>query len=224
MQRAVQLDVIAFLVRRFLSVGFDGLMHCSLCLPFDLHHTFDDSLHFNLPLVATTAAFFDSPVILGLDYETMAESDRSRSPVPGRNRAEPVPPRPPVRQDLPFFPRWCGPMQSAIWHSQQMLRPQSRPQFQPQFTVSQRGPYMMNTSTNPSTSMNAWQNPRFPSANPRFPPAPPSSPPPTLAYPIPSKSVTPPCSPTIPCAPTQLASPSTPSIPSSQPRHPGTPF
>ena len=43
----------------------------------------------------------------------MAESDRSRSPVPGRNRAEPGNPRPPVRQELPFFPRWCGPMQSA---------------------------------------------------------------------------------------------------------------
>ena len=113
----------------------------------------------------------------------MAESDRSRSPAPGRNRAEPEPSRPPVRQDLPFFPRWCGPMQSAIWHSQQMLRPQSRPQFQPQFNIRQPGPYMMTTSTDPSTSMTTWPNPRFPSANPRFPPAPPSSPPPTLAYP-----------------------------------------
>ena len=41
----------------------------------------------------------------------MAESDRSRSPVPGRNRAEPRAPVPPVRQELPFFLRWCGPMQ-----------------------------------------------------------------------------------------------------------------
>ena len=130
----------------------------------------------------------------------MAESDRSRSPVPGRNRAEPGAPRPPVRQELPFFPRWCGPMQSAIWHSQQMLRPQSRPQFQPQFNARQPGPYMMNPSTDPSASMTTWPNPRFPSANPRFPPAPPSSPPPTLAYPLQSRSVTPPCSP-------QLASP-----------------
>ena len=154
----------------------------------------------------------------------MAESDRSRSPAPGRNRAEPEPSRPPVRQDLPFFPRWCGPMQSAIWHSQQMLRPQSRPQFQPQFNIRQPGPYMMTTSTDPSASMPTWPNPRFPPTNPRFPPAPPSSPPPTLAYPRQSRSVTPPCSPTIPCAPTQLALPSTPSIPSSQPRHSGTPF
>jgi hypothetical protein len=58
---------------------------------------------------------------------SMAESDRSRSPVPGRNRAEPRAPVPPVRQELPFFPRWCGPMQTAVWHSQQMSRPQHRP-------------------------------------------------------------------------------------------------
>ena len=38
----------------------------------------------------------------------MAESDRSRSPAPGRNRAEPEPSQHPVRQALPFFPRWCG--------------------------------------------------------------------------------------------------------------------
>ena len=169
--------------------------------------------------------FFDSPVILGLDYETMAESDRSRSPVPGRNRAEPVPPRPPVRQDLPFFPRWCGPMQSAIW------------QLPTNVTTSVQTSVSASVHCKPAGTLydeyfhqsinldeTHGKNPRFPSANPRFPPAPPSSPPPTLAYPIPSKSVTPPCSPTIPCAPTQLASPSTPSIPSSQPRHPGTPF
>ena len=113
----------------------------------------------------------------------MAESDRSRSPALGRNRAEPEPPRPPVRQALPFFPRWCGPMQSAIWHSQQMLRPQSRPQFQPQFNMRQSGPYMMTPPTDPSASMHTWPNPRLPPTNPRFPPAPPSSPPPTLPYP-----------------------------------------
>ena len=92
----------------------------------------------------------------------MAESDRSRSPAPGRNRAEPEPPRPPVRQALPFFPRWCGPMQSAIWHSQQMLRAQSRPQFQPQLNMHQSGPYMMIPPTNPSASSQTWTNPRRP--------------------------------------------------------------
>ena len=39
----------------------------------------------------------------------MAESDRSRSPVPGRNRADPGAAAQPVRQEPPFFPRWCGP-------------------------------------------------------------------------------------------------------------------
>ena len=72
----------------------------------------------------------------------MADSDRSRSPVPGRNRSEPSRPAQPVRQELPFFPRWCGPMQAAVWHSQQM----SRPQFRPQFTTQQSGAYMPNRS------------------------------------------------------------------------------
>ena len=36
----------------------------------------------------------------------MAESDRSRSPVPGRNRADPGAAAQPVRQELPFFPRY----------------------------------------------------------------------------------------------------------------------
>ena len=147
----------------------------------------------------------------------MAESDRSRSPVPGRNRAEPGPQSSQVRQELPFFPRWCGPMQSAIWHSQQMSGPQSRPQFRLQFNVRQPGPYVVNHSINPAASLSTW-------SNPRFPPAPPSSPPPTLAYPFPSRPTTPPCSPTLPCPPTQVASPSTPSIPSTQPRHSGTPY
>ena len=79
----------------------------------------------------------------------MADSDRSRSPVPGRNRSEPRGPVQPVRQELPFFPRWCGPMQAAVWHSQQM----SRPQFRPQFTMQQSGAYMPNRSMNQNTSM-----------------------------------------------------------------------
>ena len=136
----------------------------------------------------------------------MAESDRSRSPVPGRNRADPGAAAQQVRQELPFFPRWCGPMQSAIWQSQRM----SRPQFRPQFTMPQSGPYVGNPQMSQSSTS---QSGIWPS--PRFPPAPPSSPPPTLAYPFPSRPSTPPCSPTMPCPPTQVASPSTPSIPSS---------
>ena len=124
----------------------------------------------------------------------------------------------PVRQELPFFPRWCGPMQTAVWHSQQMSRPQSQPQFRPQFNMPQSGAYLSNQSTslNPSILPGTWPNPRFP-------PAPPSSPPPTLAYSIPPRLATPPCSPTLPCPPTQAVSPSTPSVPSSQPHHAGTP-
>ena len=149
----------------------------------------------------------------------MAESDRSRSPVPGRNRAEPGAHAQPVRQELPFFPRWCGPMQTAIWQSQLMSRPQSRPQFRPQLNMPQPRPYFRNPSMsqNSATQSGTWPNPRFP-------PAPPSSPPPTLAYPFPTPPSTPPCSPTLPCPPTQAASPSTPSIPSSQPRQAGTPY
>ena len=137
----------------------------------------------------------------------MADSDRSRSPIPGRNRAE-----------LPFFPRWCGPMRAAVWHSQHVSRPQSRPQFRPQFNLQQSGAYLMSPSTSQIPSIAAGFQP-----NPRFPPAPPASPPPTLPYPIPPRLASPPCSPTLPCPPTQAASPSTPSIPSSQPRHAGTP-
>ena len=100
----------------------------------------------------------------------MADSDRSRSPVPGRNRAEPRGPVQPVRQELPFFPRWCGPMQAAVWHSQQM----SWPQFRPQFNMQQSGAYPSNQSMSQTsaTLSGTWPNPRFP-------PAPPSSPPPS---------------------------------------------
>ena len=137
----------------------------------------------------------------------MAESDRSRSPVPGRSRADPGAAAQQVRQELPFFPRWCGPMQSAIWQSQRMPRPQFRPQYRPQFNMPQSGPYVGNPSMSqsPTSQSGIWPSPRFP-------PAPPSSPPPTLAYPFPSRPSTPPCSPTLPCPPTEVASPSTPSI------------
>ena len=148
----------------------------------------------------------------------MADSDRSRSPARDRNPAEPRALDPPVRHELPFFPRWCGPMQAAVWHSQRMSGPQSRPQSRPQLNLHQSGAYLMN----PTASQNF--NPQLGiHSHPRFPPAPPASPPPTLPYPIPPRLASPPCSPTLPCPPTQAASPSTPSVPSSQPRHVGTP-
>ena len=105
-------------------------------------------------------------------------------------------------------------MQAAVLHSQQM----SRPQLRPQWAMNQPGPYMLNRSMhqNPAMLPGTW-----PSQS--FPPAPPSSPPPTLAYPVPPRQATPPCSPTLPCPQTQPCSPSTPSVPSSQPRPFDTP-
>ena len=84
--------------------------------------------------------------------------------MPGRNRSEPSGPTQPVRQELPFFPRWCGPMQAAVWHSQQM----SRPQFRPQFTMQQSGAYMPNRSMhqNPPVLQGTWPSQRFPPHNP----------------------------------------------------------
>ena len=149
----------------------------------------------------------------------MAESDRSRSPVPSRNRVEPRGQEQGVRPGLPFFPRWVAPMQAAVWHSTQMSRPQSRPQFSPQFNVFQSGPYMMNQAMGSRPN-----HPQGIQSTPCFPPAPPSSPPPTIPYPIPPRMASPPCSPTLKCPSTQATSPSTPTIPSSQPRPGGTPL
>ena len=139
----------------------------------------------------------------------MADSDRSRSPVPGRNRTEPRGQAPAARPDLPFFPRWRGPMNASISHFQNM----PCPRFRPQWALNQSGPYMMGRMMNPTQPMmqTNW-------SNQRFPPTPPQSPPPTLPYPAPSHLASPPCSPTLPCPPTQPCSPRTPSVPSSQPR------
>ena len=70
---------------------------------------------------------------------TMAESDRSRSPAPSRNRLEPRGQAPPLPPELPFFPRWCGPMNASVRHFQNMSRPQNRPTW----PMNQSGPYMM---------------------------------------------------------------------------------
>ena len=70
----------------------------------------------------------------------MAESDRSRSPVPSRNRLEPRVQVPPLPPELPFFPRWCGPMNASVRHFQNMSRPQNRPNW----PMNQSGPYIWN--------------------------------------------------------------------------------
>ena len=165
------------------------------------------------------AQFCLGTIINSVDLCNMADSDRSRSPAPARNRGEQRGLDAGVRPGLPFFPRWVTPMQATVWPSTQMSRPQYRPRFSPQITGFRPGPYMMNQSLAPmnQTSQNVQ-------SNPCFPPAPPASPPPTLPYPIPPRMASPPCSPTMKCPSTQATSPSTPTIPSSQPRYGGTPL
>ena len=51
---------------------------------------------------------------------TMASSDRSRSPAPERTRPLPQGQVP----TMPFFPRWCGPMGTAVRTLHSMPRPQ----------------------------------------------------------------------------------------------------
>ena len=149
------------------------------CLVF---HCSDYSHVTYLDLLLQFCCILDCPEILRLSL-IMADSDRYRSPLPGRNRSEPRGPAQPMRQELPFFPRWCGPMQAAILHSQNM----SRPQFRPQWASNQSGPYMMGRTmnTNPHMTQVNWPGHQFP-------PAPPSSPPPTLPYPVPPRQATPP--------------------------------
>ena len=96
----------------------------------------------------------------------MADSDRSRSPVPARNRLEP----PGQRQALPCFPRWCGPMASAVRALHNMPRPQNNPKWPPCLA----GPCMLGCMWTPTP-------PGFPPSwtmSQPFPPTPPHMPPP----------------------------------------------
>ena len=173
--------------------------------------------HLQLELILFFCRFIASSVARRdiLVCSTMADSDRSRSPVPGRNRTEPRGQVQAPRPELPFFPQWRGPMNSAILHSQNT----PRPQFRPQWATNQSGPYMMGRMMNPTPSMmqTNW-------SNHQFPPAPPSSPPPTLPYilhlPVQPLHL---ASPTVPCPPTQPCPPGTPSVPLSQLRPYETP-
>ena len=129
----------------------------------------------------------------------MAESDRSRSPVPARNRSDPRG----QPQPLPLFPRWCGPMSSAVRHLQNMPRPQNRPSW----AATHSGPYMMGRMWTPPVLPTSW------ASSQQFPPTPLNAPPPpTLPYPQPHEG-----------PPTQPCSPTTPSISPSQPRSTNTP-
>ena len=96
----------------------------------------------------------------------MADSDRSRSPVPARNRLE----SPGQRQALSCFPRWCGPMGSAV----RTLHNMPRPQNQPKWPACPSGPCMMGRMWTPSPPSfpPSWTMPQ------PFPPTPPQMPPP----------------------------------------------
>ena len=77
----------------------------------------------NIFTLATGTGFGDDSSVTFLGspgVETTADSDRSRSPLPSCNRQE----QPGQRQALPCFPRWCGPMGSAV-RSLSMPRPQN---------------------------------------------------------------------------------------------------
>ena len=144
----------------------------------------------------------------------MAESDRSRSPLPCRNRAEPRVPEHAVRPELPFFPRWVGPMQAAVWHSTQM----SRPQFRPQLNMFSAGT-LFDESIHEAASIppiGASFHPAFSTCSPVI--ASTNAPLSNFTSHGISSMLT-----DLPCPPTQATSPSTPTIPSSQPRYGGTP-
>ena len=135
----------------------------------------------------------------------MAESDRSRSPMPLRNRLEPRGQVP--APALPFFPRWCGPMSASVRHFQNMSRPQQRPNW----SGNSSGPYMTGRmwSQPPPNPPSSWMSQQFPPLPPH------NSLPPTLPHPPQPCPSTQPCPPTIPCPPTQPSS--APGIPSISP-------
>ena len=72
----------------------------------------------------------------------MADSDRSRSPLPPRDRQE----QPGQRQAFSCFPRWYGPMGFAVRSLSTMPRPQNVPKWLP----CQPGPYGMGRMMTPS--------------------------------------------------------------------------
>ena len=126
-------------------------------------------------------------------------SDRSCSPLPARNRQD----HQGQRRSLPCFPRWCGPMGSAV----QNLPNMSRPQMIPKWPPCQPGPSGMGRMMTP-------QLPQSWTMSQPFPPVPPSMPPPSTiaSSPMLGRLPTQACPPTQACSPTQPCfSPSQPS-------------
>ena len=115
-------------------------------------------------------------------------SDRSCSPLPARNRQD----HQGQRRSLPCFPRWCGPMGSAV----QNLPNMSRPQMIPKWPPCQPGPSGMGRMMTP-------QLPQSWTMSQPFPPVPPSMPPPSTIASSPMLGRLP----TQACPPTQACSP-----------------
>ena len=82
--------------------------------------------------------------------DAMLGFGRSRLPMPSRNRRDHQGQRP----TLPCFPRWCGPMVSAV----RGLSIISRPQIIPKWPPCQPGPYGMGRATapHPSSLPQSW--------------------------------------------------------------------
>ena len=85
-------DVQSKLIHALWQFSHAFLLFCGFCSI----HSFD---------------FVSSPNVT--DRCNMAESDRSRSPAPARNRGEQRGLDAGVRPELPFFPRWVTPMQAG---------------------------------------------------------------------------------------------------------------
>ena len=118
----------------------------------------------------------------------MSRSDRSRSPTLRRSGSALS------HADLPSFPRWRGPMGSAVRASQTMSNPQTCRPWPDYLSQSKSGPYQ---TTQPQMHVRPMLHATLPQPHP-FPPTPPMFRPPMF----PPASQPSHCSPTQPCPPT----------------------
>ena len=129
----------------------------------------------------------------------MSHSDRSRSPTLRRSGSALS------HADLPGFPRWRGPMGSAVRASQKMSNPQSSRPWPDYLSQSKSGPYQTGQPqmhVRPMLRATMPQSHPFPPTPPMF--RPPNFPPPSQIPPsIPASQPSQPshCSPTQPCPP-----------------------
>ena len=125
----------------------------------------------------------------------MADSDRSRSPLPGRNRSEPRGPAQPMRQELPFFSSMVRTYASSDLAFTEHVTP----------SVS------TSVGIKPVGTLNDGKNDEYESTHDAGQLARSSVSTSNLhhhlhqrlPYPVPPRQATPPCSPTLPCPQTQ---------------------